>query len=581
MKELMIGNFAIARGFVEAGIDFAAAYPGTPSSEILPGIIEVSSKLNMKVHCEWSVNERVALEAAFGASIYGKKACCMMKQVGLNVAFPSFFHGLERKIEGSLVIVSCDDPGPLSSQTEQDTRMVSSLLNVTTIDPSSPSEAADSAYYATILSQRLKSPVLLRPTHRVSHSRELVRLFEPGKRKPLLKEGVVNRVKDGRLGILASGVPFSTSYDILKELGLLTKIPIFKVLFVHPLTKKAYEFRDSVEKLLVLEETDSVLEKRLFKDGKVLGRLTGTLPKAGELSYDIIRDAIVEASKEAGLKSRYKGRPSFSKALEGIRIIPRPPKLCSGCPHRGSFYSMKRAFPKAIFTGDIGCYTLGIPLGAVDIFIDMGGSVTLASGLHDVFKKDLKEVRILSSCGDSTFFHACIPALYDAHRKDKKFILVIMDNGVVAMTGMQPTPQSGINAKGEKTRIIRIEDVLKGLGFEKYWVVDPYEVKKFIETLKQAMDSLEKIRGPAVIIARRECLLYRRQKFDKEIDLEDICTGCKRCVKTFDCPAMGFDDSIQRVRINWDLCVRCGVCLYVCPESEKRRELKRWDSQST
>lgn len=572
MRELMIGNYAIARGFVEAGVELASAYPGTPSSEILPGIVEFARRENAKIDCEWSVNERIAFEVALGAALSGRKAVCMMKQVGLNVAFPSFFEAISKEIKGGLVVVSCDDPGPQSSQTEQDTRMVSSLINVPVFDPSSPSEAADVAYYALLLSQKTKRPIVIRPTHRVSHSREAIRMYRPGKRKVRLKEGILNGAKTNRLGIVASGMSYSIAMDVIQELGIKKLIPVYKVLMIHPLDQKVIEFRDRVERVLVLEETDATLEAKLIKEGKVYGRLNGTLPQAGELSYDIIREAIIRMCDLAGMEVDFKKSSELKDLMREIEIPPKPPRLCSGCPHRASFYAMKKAFPDALFPGDIGCYTLGIPLGAVDVFVDMGGSVNLAAGFYDVLNKDGKDTPIVASCGDSTFFHACLPAIYDAQKKKKRFILIIMDNGTTAMTGMQPTPQVGITALGEKTRAISIEATLLSLGIKNVKVVDPYQVPLLIETIRDCYERLRKGEGPCVIISRRECLLLTKRKWERKIDLEEYCTGCKRCLREFDCPSLEFDEVNKKIRINKDLCTGCGVCLFVCPQTKKRGE---------
>ncbi|MCS7280119.1 MAG: thiamine pyrophosphate-dependent enzyme [Desulfobacterota bacterium] len=570
MNELMIGNYAIARGFVEAGLEIAAAYPGTPSSEILPGIVEFSKRENAEIHCEWSVNERVAYEVAYGAALYGKKAACMMKQVGLNVAFPAFYNFKHHEIKGSFVIVSCDDPGPQSSQTEQDTRMLCTFMDVTCFDPSSPKEAADVAYFALRLSFETKRPIVIRPTHRVSHSREAVPLYRPGKRRVRLKEGLISKGKTAKLGIVASGMSFSVAIDVLTELNLIRMIPVYKVLRVHPLDTKVKEFAQSLQKVLILEETDAVIEAKLNDSKRVYGRLNGFLSGAGELTYDVIKEAITSLCRDSGIEVQNEIDYALEDLSKTINIVPRPPKLCSGCPHRACFYAMREAFPEAIFPGDIGCYTLGIPLGAVDTVVDMGGSVSLASGFYNVFSKENRNIPILASLGDSTFFHACLPAIYDARKKNKKFILVILDNGTTAMTGMQPTPQTGITAKGEKSRSISIEATLRALGIENIRIVDPYDIPFVINTIKEAHHHLQKGEGPFAIISRRECLLLSKRRFEVKIDLEEVCTGCKRCIRYFDCPSLEFDEKEKKVKINRDLCVQCGNCLYVCPAKRKR-----------
>ena len=570
-SEVMIGNHAIARGLFEAGLDLAAAYPGTPSSEILPGIIKFNSREKGTVYAEWSTNERCAFEVAFGAAASGKRAACMMKQVGLNVAFPSLLRGRHKNIEGALVIISCDDPGPQSSQTEQDTRLLATLFGIPVFDPASPREAGDLAYYALNYSFEHKTPVILRSTHRVSHAREAVPLYAPGERAVVLDEGV--QAGQGRkLGIIASGMSCSLALDVLSPLGVGDAVSLYKVVSVHPTQPGLADFVKSAEKVLVLEETDAVLEGIVGGGDKVLGRSNGYVPGAGELTYDVVRGIIERVLDESGIRAgRGKFAPdgSIEEALKTVPFSARPPRLCPGCSHRASFYAMKQAFPDAVFPGDIGCYTLGISMGAVDTCLDMGGGVNLASGFYDTFIQDGKLVPIIASIGDSTFFHACLTPLYDAVLKQKRFILVIMDNSTTAMTGMQPTPQSGVTAEGVKNPSIRIEDVVKSLGIEFLKIVDPYDVPLMIKTVKEAYGYLsEKGKAPAVIIARRECLLVSRTKLDRGFDpaaFEEECIGCGSCTDLFDCPAIIFDEEKQRVKIDDGVCSLCGTCLYVCP----------------
>lgn len=588
--EVMIGNFAIARGLVEAGLELAAAYPGTPSSEIIPGVVEFNKRENGRIHAEWSANERCAFEVAFGAASQGKKAACMMKQVGLNVAFSAFLRARKRPIKGALVIVSCDDPGPQSSQTEQDTRLIATLFGLPVFDPSSPEEASAVAYLALQHSFRHKIPVIVRSTHRVSHARESVSLYPPGMRTATFSQGVLtgpgssgSAPENGgkpKLGIVASGMSYSIAVDAVKEMSLDDVVPVYKVVQVFPVEEGLIDFVKRCRKILVLEETDFTLESLIDNGPKVLGRTNRYVPDAGELTYDVVRGILEKVADKLQIpKKRFTPDYSIEDALKDVPFASRPPKLCAGCPHRASFYAMRYAFPGAVFPGDIGCYTLGISMGAVDTCIDMGGAVTMASGFYDAFRQDGTFMPIVASVGDSTFFHACLEPLYDAVKKKKKFILVVMDNSTTAMTGMQPTPQSGVSAAGGPSAgSVKIEDIVSGFGVQHLKVLDPYDVPLMVKTLKDAFAYLkENDSGPAVVIARRECILRVGPKEDSGFQfahMEENCTGCRHCIERFECPALVFDEAVKKVKVDRGLCVRCGICLYACPPKRKAKGLK-------
>jgi indolepyruvate ferredoxin oxidoreductase alpha subunit len=517
--EVMTGNCAIARGLVEAGLDCAAAYPGTPSSEIIPGILEFNGREKRNIYAEWSVNERCAFDVAFGAALAGKQSVCIMKQVGLNVAFPSLLRGKGKAITGAFVIVSCDEPEPQSSQTEQDIRLLACLYGIPVFDPATPEEACDVAFFALRYSFEHKMPVILRSTHGVSHAREAVPLYPLGKREVVLQEGV--RAGRGRkLGIVASGMSCSLALDVLADLGAEEDVSLYKVVGIFPQNLQINSFVRTVELVLVIEETDVVLEGLLGGGDKVFGRRNRYVPREGELTYDVVRGIIERVLDEIGIrKAGPIGDNVFSEALKGMTFPAKPPKLCAGCPHRASFYAMKRAFPETVFPGDIGCYTLGISMGAVDTCLDMGGGVNLASGFYDTFVQDGDFIPILASIGDSTFFHACLTPLYDAVQKGKRFVLVIMDSSTTAMTGMQPTPAHSI----------RIEDIVKGFGIEFLKIIDPCEIPLMIETVKEAhAHMLKKGKGPAVIIARRECALRVRSKPPGDFDRVKFEADCRK-----------------------------------------------------
>ncbi len=582
-EEVIIGNQAIARGLVEAGLEIAAAYPGTPSSEILPGVVHFKKMEGLAIHTEWSTNELCAFEVAFGAAAYGgSKAACFMKQVGLNVAFPALLRAREKSLEGGLVIVSCDDPGPQSSQTEQDTRLLATLFGIPVFDPSSPAEAADVAYHALNWSFKEKVPVIIRSTHRVSHARQCVPLYSPGARKVDLKEG--HLAGTGRkLGIVASGMSYSLVYDVIDELGASDIVSLYKVLRAYPSGEGLSEFVKSVERVLVVEETDQVIEALIGDAKKVMGRADGTVPSSGEITYDIVRDIMSGVLRGLGVtRAVFTPDRAIEKALSDVAVTPRPPKLCPGCPHRASFFAMQYLWPDAVYPGDIGCYTLGTSQGAVDTFVDMGSGVTLAEGFYDAFNQDGKLVPILASVGDSTFLHACLAPLYDAVKNHKRFILVIMDNSTTAMTGMQPTPQTGITADGVRTRSVAIEDIVKGLGVNYLRIVDPYDVPVTIGAIREAFDYLKGDEMlPAVIIARRECLLLVKgatKDAAYPVEIERDCIGCKSCLTTFDCPAMSFDEASKKIRIDDTLCTNCGICLYACPVQPQGKALRKLKS---
>lgn len=599
--EIMIGNYAIARGLVEAGLEIATAYPGTPSSEIIPGIIEFNRREQGNIYTEWSVNEKCAIEAAFGGAYAGRKAACIMKQVGLNVAFPALLKGRNSKLKGALVIISCDDPGPQSSQTEQDTRLLAALFDIPVFEPASPKEACDVAYMALQYSAEKQRPVIFRSTHRINHSREAVPLYPPGKRKVTLHEGTDGAVPllynssdliTARFGIIASGMSYSIASDVIAELGLDELIPVYKIVKLPDTilnirkdmefwkeNPELYTFIFNKEKILILEETDSVLEVLCDYGDKICGRLNGYIPDAGELTYDVIKNSVQRINADLDIRiKKFTAVPLMEESFQDTEIQAAPPVLCAGCPHRASFFAMKQAFPEAIFPGDIGCYTLGVSQGAVDTCLDMGGGIGMASGFFNAINQDNEKIPIIASVGDSTFFHSCLPPLYDAVQKQKAFILIIMDNGTTAMTGMQPTPHTGIMADNTKGHQVIMENTIKGLGVEYLRIIDPYDIQHMISTIQDAGHYInEKNSGPAVIIARRECILIAENKNRGHFDvtkLEKGCLGCKICMKSFNCPAMLFVEEKNKILIDKNLCIGCGVCIPVCKISRQQKKLQ-------
>jgi indolepyruvate ferredoxin oxidoreductase alpha subunit len=609
--EIFLGNGAVALGLVEAGCQVVTSYPGTPSSEILPEVVRLVKSEGLNTYVEWSTNEKVALDNAYAAAISGKRAACCMKQVGLNVAADSLMSAAYIGTTGALVIISCDDPGPHSSQTEQDTRLMARLAKVPVLDPSNPEEARDMAKFAMDLSEEFSIPVVLRPAIRVCHARqnlswdtlknnEKKASFEkdPGRwaatpRFRLVLHGQLNEKlkkiaqrfdgltaynfhdltpgKKYPLGIIAGGVPYSVVRDILDEEGR-KDIPLLKIGTPYPFPEGlALEFMGACEKVIVIEETDTVIEYFLRDREKVLGRLSGHVPSEGELVPQVIYGLVSKVLESLDLKPFANGgdREAF-ELVQGLGLPIRKPTLCPGCPHRASFFAIRKARPKAIFTSDIGCYTLGLNLGAVDTCLDMGAAITLASGFYHSFDQDQVKQPIVATIGDSTFYHSGTAGLLNAVYNDARFILVILDNAITAMTGMQPTPGLGIRADGSRGKAIPLEKVVAGCGVDFIEVIDPYDIKATTRLIKKANEYVnDPDGGIAVIIARHPCVIAYRDKAIPQpikVTVTEDCEECNLCLDRFECPALYKDEELGRVAVNQALCTGCGVCLQICPK---------------
>ena len=609
-EEIFLGNGAIALGLMESGCQVATSYPGTPSSEILPEMIRLIKSEKLNTYVEWSTNEKVALDNAFAAAISGKRAACCMKQVGLNVAADTLMSAVYMGTVGGLVIISCDDPGPHSSQTEQDTRLMARLAKVPVLDPATPAEAREMAGLAMELSEEFRIPFILRPAIRVCHARQNLSWdtlasnprqasFErnPGRwaatpRFRFLLHGELNKklekisqrfstlstinyhnLEPGKgypLGIIAGGVPFAVIHDILQDEER-SDIPLLKLGSPYPLPQElTNSFMDSCDRVLVLEETDTLIEYLLGSRDKVLGRISGHVPSQGELIPQIIHDVADRVLEELGLTT-FDKKDDFGVAdlVNSLELPVRKPTLCPGCPHRASFFAIRKARPKAIFTSDIGCYTLGLNLGAVDTVVDMGAAITMASGFYHSFKQDGLDQPIVATIGDSTFYHSGPAGLLNAVYNGARFILVILDNLITAMTGMQPTPGTGIRADGSKGKVIPLERVVEGCGIDFIEIVDPYDTKAMNALIKKATQYVEAPDGGiAVIIARHPCVIaYKGEAVPDPIPVEvtDDCTECNFCLDRFECPALYRDETLDRTAVNQALCVQCGVCLQVCP----------------
>jgi indolepyruvate ferredoxin oxidoreductase alpha subunit len=608
---ILLGNVAIARGVVEAGCHVVTSYPGTPSSEIIPAVVEYKKELGLDTYIEWSANEKVAFDNALAASMTGKRAAVAMKQVGLNVASDSLMSSAYTGVIGGMVVISCDDPGPLSSQTEQDSRFFAMFAKVPAYDPATPQEAKEMVKEAFELSETYQIPVILRSTIKVSHAKQSVkispvkvvdrqagfkkdperwaatpkyRLILHKKLNETLKKirerfeqdsrwnYEVKASREASLGIITGSVSFAVLMDILEELSLRKDINILKIGTPFPLPqKRVAEFIERHKKVLVVEETDSVIETQITDKNKVLGRLTGHIPLQGELSPDVMYDILAKVLKELGIADLEKsGDDRLLKLIEDLNIDVRRPTLCAGCPERAAFFAIKKALPRAIYSSDIGCYTLGLNLKAVDTVLDMGAGITLASGFYHAYHQDENDIPIVATMGDSTFYHSGTASLLNAVYNKARFVLVIMDNEITAMTGMQPTPGSGITADGSKGEKVSLEELIRGCGVRWIKTIDPYDVENLVKLLKEARKYTQKRDGGiAVIVARHPCLI-RYPDVSREnpvkVEINSACDGCQYCLDYFECPALYLNEEKDRVEIDRNLCVDCGVCIHACPK---------------
>ncbi len=616
-EEFLLGNGAMALGILEAGCQIMTSYPGTPSSEILPETVRFSKAFNLNTAVEWSINEKVAFDNAFAAAISGKRAACCMKMVGLNVAADSFMSAAYIGNIGGLVIISCDDPGPHSSQTEQDSRLMARLGKVPVLDPSSPEEAREMIKKAFDLSEEFQVPVMVRPAIRICHARQNIKYdklesnmtkadfkkeptrwastpkFRFMQHKALNEKHIkisekfntfspfnIHNLTKGRsypFGVVTGGVPSSVVRDMLEEYKR-EDIPVLKLGAPYPFPEKlASTFMDACDKVLVIEETDTLIEYMLRDKAKTLGRLSGHVPMEGELvpeKIEGILNTTLSYLELPPLSDHDCGRQAFELTAD-LELPIRKPTLCSGCPHRASFYAIRKAMPKAIFPSDIGCYTLGSNLGVVDTVLDMGAGITMASGFDNAYSQDDVKKPIVATMGDSTFFHSGITALINAVYNDSRFVLVILDNHITAMTGMQPAITQGLRVDGSKGNAIALETIIKGCGIDYLKVIDPFDTKNMIKVVKDAAKHAEDPDGGiAVIISRHPCVIGFKDEAIPEkikVDINDNCDECGFCHLRFECPALYQDKENNKTAIDRLLCVNCGVCIEVCPKGAIER----------
>lgn len=595
-KEYIMGNSAIAIGALCSGVKLVSGYPGTPSTEIIETICKVPHK---GVHLEWSVNEKAAMEVAAAAAYAGARTMVTMKQVGLNVASDPLMSLAYVGVRGGMVIVVADDPGPISSQTEQDTRRFASFCRIPVLDPSSPEEAFDMVKDAFALSEKYHTPVILRPTTRVCHGYASIsfdenyeakdpsgfekdsskwvifpklsynnhRLIE--ERLPVIAEDLssygYNRIiKDSKKSgkaVLASGISLAYVRECISNLDL----KVIGIASAFPLPKRfLLEALNGVDELICFEELSPFLEEELLKlcgehqlKIRIKGKLTGDVPHSGELGVNKVQSIL----------NKFLDRNDKSEGISFTEKIPdppqRPPVLCAGCPHRGSFYAVKVASgrKKTYLCGDIGCYTLGnaLPLDMVDTCLCMGAGITMAQGFYHLDK----EAKSFAFIGDSTFFASGISGIVNAVYNEADITVCILDNATTAMTGHQPHPGTGFNLQGNYVDKIDIESVLKGIGVKKVMTVNPHDLKASVAAVKECM----KVDGVKAIIFRAPCISIVKLK-DK-CRVMDKCSNCNICINKLGCPAMSLKN--DKVVIDESLCVGCTLCAQLCPHKAIER----------
>lgn len=594
-KRLIMGNEAIALGAVASGVRVVTGYPGTPSTEVLESAVKHRTA---DMHVEWSVNEKTAMEVAAGASYAGARTLVTMKQVGLNVASDPLMSLAYVGVQGGMVILVADDPGPISSQTEQDTRTFAMFAKLPVFDPSSPEEAMEMVADAYRLSEEERTPVILRPTTRICHAYTAMEM--PQSREEHVPAGFTkssdwvifpklsyaahkqieernrrlrhtlsalpyNRYEkgEGKRGILCGGVSYAYVTEALAMLGV--RAPVCKIGTPFPYPEDTmYAFLSDCDSVLCVEELDPVLERTAFclcgrehLCPQIHGKEDGTVPCAGELSVDVLLP-ILAAYLDVPVPTE--------DAWDNPPALPvRPPVLCAGCPHRASFYAVKRAMrnvgKKAVFCGDIGCYTLGnaMPLDMTDTCLCMGAGVTIAQGIRIVEPDTV----CFSFSGDSTFFHTCLPNLANAVYNHTPMVAVILDNSTTAMTGHQPNPHTGKTAVGDVAAVIDIEGALHGIGIETVYTADPLEQDAAIEVVEKAAE--DAMQGKvAAIVFRSPCIaLYKPTK--RMTILADTCIGCRRCIRELGCPALVKSGDGRKAAIDPGLCYGCGLCVGICP----------------
>ena len=594
--EFLMGNEAIALGAIAAGVNVVSGYPGTPSTEIL----ETISKRNPgNIYVEWSVNEKAGMEVAAGAALSGARTLVTMKQVGLNVASDPLMSLEYIGVRGGMVIVVADDPGPISSQTEQDTRSFGAFSKVPVFDPSSVEEAYEMIQEAYEFSEKYHTPVFLRPTTRVDHGYESLSVKDPEEYVKHEIEGfvkdaskwvifprlsVVNHAKieernlalretlsdyarnyilpakdySGKVGVATHGINYAYTMDAFGE-GKHPKILKVSTPFPFP-EKTALEFLEGLDEVICIEELDPVIERALTQicgkyhlDVKIRGKLTGDVKKSGENSIDYVKEVL---SSIPGI-SDIKIEENTDAVCPPLPV--RPPVLCAGCPHRASFYAVKQAMKgkKTIYAGDIGCYTLGNaqPLDMTDTCLCMGAGITMAQGVVHA-EPDTKAFAFV---GDSTFFASGITGTVNAFYNQANMVLVVLDNSTTAMTGHQPHPGTGTTMMGEIVEKVSIEKILRAIGIKTVETLNPLDLEESVEAIRRIADEP----GLKAIIFKSPCIVKFKPKSGKAKVDPEKCVGCKRCINELGCPGLILDG--KKAAIDTNQCTGCTLCEQICP----------------
>ena len=598
----LLGNEAIARGAIEAGVGFATTYPGTPSSEVGDTLSKVARKGGF--YFEFSVNEKVATEMAYAAAISGVRSFVFMKHVGMNVAADAIMSMSYAGVRGGMVIMTADDPSMFSSQNEQHNRHYAELAHLPMLEPSNPQEAKDFVIRAFEISEKFRMPVILRTTTRVSHQRTQVKLgsrsvrvvdakFDPAKgdfvtlpsssmgfkseliekmelARQYCEKTDLNRTEthgSGKYGFITSGEAYNCLTDAIRKHSI--DASVYKIGMTSPLPEEEIaSFLSLHESVFVVEELDPYLESGVRRiaqmhssTARIYGKIDGIFPASFEYSPEVV------ASSLSGIINIEVGNESPPVSVADLPK--RPPVLCPGCPHRATYYAVRRAarmsgLSDVIYSSDIGCYSLGTyePFEMADVLLEMGSSIGVGSGLSKVTGR-----HVIAFIGDSTFYHAGIPPLINAVRNGSRMTVVIMDNDITAMTGQQTNPGVPYDGMGQPVKPVSMEAIVRAVGIDNVVVADPYDLKSFLPTVMKALKS----EGVSVVIARRECAILRdremQRKGERVVYAVDSgkCGLCMNCVENFSCPAISIQEG--KIAISPDLCDGCGVCAepIVCP----------------